>query len=208
MSPLHGDSHVHAHSVCRSARRRRHRPHRGAVRRRGDEPHRRAPRAARDPQPVLADAPGQPGDEGRAVRSVPGMRRGRHHDQEPVPPGVEPRRDRAGVRPAARRGRGPHRRGRRSLRHAAHLQGHREAPADRHGALRRALRHPRRLPRIEVPSRRTVSPGGRGGPARPAPDHPDRDSWRRGRHRRLEVQSRHRHARGLHGGAVRAAPPT
>ena len=49
---------------------------------------------------------------------------------------------RAGVRAAARRACRSHRGGRRPLDHPAHLPSHREAPAGRHGALRRALRHP------------------------------------------------------------------
>ena len=200
--PLHRDTDLHAHTVRGDPRRRGHRSHRCAVRRRRDESYRRTARTARNPQPVLAHAPHQPGDEGRAFRSLPRMRCRRRHDQEPVSSRVEPRRDPAGIPPAAR-GRGhPHRGGRRSLDHPAHLPGHREGPAGRHGALRCALRHPRRLPGFEVPPRRAVPTRGRRGPPRSEPHNPDRDPRGRERHRRVEVQPRQRDARGLHGRAV------
>ena len=201
-----GDPDVHAYPLRRDPRRRGRRPHRGAVRRRGDEPHRRAARVPREIRnQSIAHAPHQPGDEGRTVRSVSGMRCGGHADQEPVPPGVESRRDRAGVRPAARCGGRPHRGRAGTTRSPCPSSG----PSRSIGRWAWCTSTPTATPtttisaRSSIMERRSAARSRRGCSTRTAPSRSgsaagvsDVDVWK--------VQPRQRDARGLHGRVVRA----
>ena len=91
---LHRPCDLHARALSRGPRGRRHRADRRAVRRRRDQPHRHPARAARDPQPELADAQDQPGERDRALRALPGRRSGRRLGAAAVPSRELARRDR------------------------------------------------------------------------------------------------------------------
>ncbi len=155
---------------CRAHRRadgpRRHQSRRSAARAASGA----RGRAHRPVRARAADRAGRPRD---------GRRHRRRADAKPVQPRAMPCGYRGVLHAGVRRKHHSAGSGRRPFDHLFDPQGNRPRPARRHGAHRCALRHGRRVRRVQVPSRRAVPAGGAGRRARSGALDPDRHPRRR-----------------------------